>query len=147
MTQFQDEPGVLRWRLHFRSSPAKVFDALATDGGRAGYWAESARQREARSPSISSTTPLFSGRILDCIAPRRFSVEYFRTHATFELTPDGQGGTDLLLLATQLDESIRMEMAAGWVSVPMAMKAFVDHGVDLRNHDADRAWAQGYADN
>lgn len=147
MTQFQDEPGVLRWRLHFRSSPDKVFDALATDGGRAGYWAESARQRDGSITFHILNYPPFTGRVLECIAPRRFSVEYFGTHATFELTPDGQGGTDLLLLATQVDESIRMEMAAGWVSVLMAMKAFVDHGVDLRNHDADRAWAQGYADN
>jgi hypothetical protein len=47
----------------------------------------------------------------------------------------------------EIDESIRMEMAAGWVSVLMAMKAAVDHGVDLRNHDASRSWSNGYADN
>jgi hypothetical protein len=29
----------------------------------------------------------------------------------------------------------------------MAMKAAVDHGVDLRNHDGSRAWRAGYADN
>jgi len=36
---------------------------------------------------------------------------------------------------------------AGWVSVLMALKAAVDHGVDLRNHDPQRTWDQGYADN
>jgi hypothetical protein len=29
----------------------------------------------------------------------------------------------------------------------MAMKAAVDHGVDLRNHDPSRSWVTGYADN
>lgn len=48
---------------------------------------------------------------------------------------------------SKVDESIRMEMAAGWVSVLMAMKAAVDHGVDLRNHDESRTWGDGYADN
>lgn len=38
-------------------------------------------------------------------------------------------------------------MIAGWVSVLMAMKAAVDFGIDLRNHDSDMAWAQGFADN
>lgn len=65
----------------------------------------------------------------------------------FGLKSDGAGGTDLHLIATEVPESSRMEMVAGWVSVLMAMKAAVDHGVDLRNHDSSRAWEQGYADN
>ncbi len=51
------------------------------------------------------------------------------------------------MVATEVDESIRMEMIAEWVSVLMAMKATVDHDVDLRNHDKSRAWGNGYADN
>jgi hypothetical protein len=39
------------------------------------------------------------------------------------------------------------EVLPGWVSVLMALKAYVDHGVDLRNHDAARTWDQGYCDN
>jgi hypothetical protein len=39
------------------------------------------------------------------------------------------------------------EVTAGWVSVLMALKAAVDFGIDLRNHDPARAWAAGYADN
>ena len=38
-------------------------------------------------------------------------------------------------------------MTAGWVSVLMAMKAALDYGVDLRNHDIERTWMKGYADN
>ena len=66
---------------------------------------------------------------------------------SFQLDDDGDGGTDLSLVAEVPNESSRMEFAAGWVSVLLAMKAAVDFGVDLRNHDAQRSWSQGYADN
>lgn len=36
-------------------------------------------------------------------------------------------------------------MIPGWVSLLMSMKAAVDFGVDLRNHDPERAWEQGFA--
>ncbi len=63
------------------------------------------------------------------------------------LESDGKGGTDLSLLAENVDESVRMEMASGWVSVLMAMKGALDFGIDLRNHDPERTWPRGFADN
>jgi len=41
----------------------------------------------------------------------------------------------------------RTEVIAGWVSVLMALKASVDFGIDLRNHDPNRTWDEGYAEN
>ena len=41
----------------------------------------------------------------------------------------------------------RNENIAGWASVLLCLKAAVDHGVDLRNHDPQRAWANGYVEN
>ena len=35
---------VVEWRVHLASSPGKVFEALATDTGRASFWAESAER-------------------------------------------------------------------------------------------------------
>jgi hypothetical protein len=35
---------------------------------------------------------------------------------------------------------------AGWVSVLLALKAAADFRVDLRSHDPQRTWSQGYAD-
>jgi hypothetical protein len=32
-------------------------------------------------------------------------------------------------------------------SVLLALKAAVDFGVELRNHDLNRTWDQGYGDN
>ncbi|HYD80290.1 MAG TPA: SRPBCC domain-containing protein [Paucimonas sp.] len=144
---FQTEMGIIRWKMHFRSPKEKVFSALATDEGRSRYWAESAPEIDGSITfNILGYEP-FSGRILKKLAPSLLALEYFGTIVEFSLQDDGKGGTDLSLVATQVDESIRMEMVAGWVSVLMAMKASVDHGVDLRNHDASRTWNDGYADN
>lgn len=144
---FQSEPGIIRWKLHFKSSLDVVYDALATDEGRARYWAESA-------PEVNGIITFHilgyepnPGKILQCERPTRFKLEYFGTIVEFVLQDDHSGGTDLSLTATQVDESFRMEMVSGWISVLMAMKAAVDHGVDLRNHSELRSWNNGYVDN
>lgn len=144
---FQSEPNIIRWKMHFSSPREKVFTALATDTGRASYWAESAPEDDGKITFHILNYEAFSGRILSKEQPSKFALEYFGTVVEFLLEDDGAGGTDLSLVSTQVDESIRIEMIAGWISVLMAMKAAVDHGVDLRNHDASRSWSDGYADN
>ena len=34
---FQEEKGTIRWKMHFISPRDKVYEALATDSGRAGF--------------------------------------------------------------------------------------------------------------
>ncbi len=147
MAPFQEQPGEVRWRLHLSSPPARVYEALDTEDGRATYWAERAPERDGVIEFHIFNYPVFAGRVLHRQRPRRFVLEYFGTVVTFNLDDDGQGGTDLSLVAEVPDESSRMEFAAGWVSVLLALKAAVDFGVDLRNHDPHRSWSQGYADN
>jgi hypothetical protein len=60
---------------------------------------------------------------------------------------DGAGGTDLTLVDVGVPAADRAEVVAGWVSVLLALKATVDFGVDLRNHDPQRTWDTGYAEN
>ncbi len=145
--EFQSEPGVIRWRLHFSSAPPRVFQALATDEGRARYWAEKTETDGEFVTFHFKNHPPTRGQILVNEAPKRFSVTYFGTVTTFTLTDDGSGGTDLELTATEVSETMRGEMIPGWVSVLMAMKAAVDFDVDLRNHSSDRSWQNGYCDN
>jgi uncharacterized protein YndB with AHSA1/START domain len=144
---FQTEQGTIRWKMHFVSSRAKVYAALATDEGRSRYWAESAPESNGVITFQILNYEPFVGRVLRRSELESFAIEYFGTIVEFILEDDGRGGTDLSLRATEVDESIRMEMVAGWVSVLMAMKAAVDHGLDLRNHDPSRSWGNGYADN
>jgi hypothetical protein len=125
-----------------------VFDMLATSDGRMRFWAESAEQSGKEIAFVFPDGSFHRGLVLEASPPSRFAIEYVGgTRTTFDLTSDGGGGTDLTLT----DEDVRPEWFdetnAGWVSVLMALKAAVDYGVDLRNHDAERTWDQGFVDN
>ena len=144
---FQSERGVIRWKLHCRSAREKVFDALTTDAGRASFWAESTSEDDGAVRFHFLNHPPVEGRILESRPPGSFTIDYFGAVTEFSLDDDGKGGTDLTLVASGVPENERVEVIAGWVSVLMALKAAVDHGVDLRNHDESRTWSDGYADN
>lgn len=144
---FQPETNTIRWKMHFKTPPEGVYEALATDAGRASFWAESAPEADERITFHFVDHPPVSGRVLERRPSKCFAVEYFEAVVEFTLEEDASGGTELSLVSTGVPESQRAEIIAGWVSVLMAMKAAVDFGVDLRNHDPSRSWSTGYADN
>jgi hypothetical protein len=86
-------------------------------------------------------------KILEKRPPTYFSLNYFDSETSFELHDDGSGGTDLTLIDRDVSSKYREEVVAGWVSVLLALKAAVDFNIDLRNHDPDRTWDQGYCNN
>jgi uncharacterized protein YndB with AHSA1/START domain len=143
---FQPDPEIIRWRLHLVAAPEQVYRFLATDEGRACFWAESALERGGVIEFIFPNGQTWAGRILEAAPSRRFSVEYLGSVATFELAEDG-AGTDLTLTDAGVQPQDRGEVIAGWVSVLLALKAAIDFGVDLRTHDPDRTWDQGFAEN
>lgn len=145
---FQDDPNAIRWHLHLHSSVEEVYAALASDEGRASFWAESAVEQEGVIHFVFPNGATWLGRILETALPYIFAVEYYGgSVARFVLADDGAGGTELTLTDTGVLDAHRAEVAAGWVSVLLALKAAVDYGVDLRNHDPKRTWDQGYAEN
>lgn len=144
---FQEEAGVVSWRVHFASPPEVVYDALDTAEGRESFWADSAPERDGVIAFRIGPYPLYEAKIQARERPRLFALRYFDTDVTFDLRPDGAGGTDLSLRAINIAENARTEFIAGWVSLLLTMKAAVDHDVDLRNHDPARTWISGYADN
>lgn len=147
MSSFQ-EAGVIRWKLHFRSPPEKVYQALATDEGRKSYWAESAKECNGELHYVFLNEIENRGRILEREPNRCFVVEYFGWHVTFDLAADAEiGGTDFTMTCRGVEEADLAEITAGWVSWLLTMKAAVDFGVDLRNHNHKRSWFTGYADN
>ncbi len=75
-----------------------------------------------------------------------FAIDHPGGPARFELAPDGRGGTDLLLGQCGVDAGEWQEVHAGWLNVRFPLKAWLVHGVDLRNHDPSRTREQGYAD-
>ena len=145
---FQSDPGIIRWKLHLNTSPQTVYEKLSTDEGRASFWAESAVEQDGVIHFIFPNQAAWKGRILENEPSERFQVEYYGgSITTFELHPDGSGGTDLTLTDQGVPAEDRTEVIAGWVSVLMALKACVDFDVDLRNHDPRRTWDDGNVEN
>ena len=138
----------IRWRVHLASSPEAVYELLATDDGRARFWAESAHGEGGRVEFDFPDGTRWAGQVLEADPPGRFAVEYLGgSRVAFELASDGAGGTDVTLVDEGVPDEWESEVRAGWVSVLLALKAAADFGVDLRNHDAARTWEQGYCDN
>ena len=144
---FQEDPEIIKWRLLLRSSPEHVFKFIASDSGRAQFWAESAVEESGYILFTFLNGWEWRGEILQNKPPFHFSVNYFDSKTSFVLEDDGDGGTDLTLTDEGVLLAHRTEVAAGWVSVLMALKGAADFGVDLRNHDPRRTWDQGYCDN
>ena len=142
-----DEPGgPIRWRMHIPVPPERVFAALDSDEGRARFWAESAAEIDEGIEFRFSNGAVCTSRIVARRPPDLFEVDYFGGPARFELSSDGKGGTDLLLTHQGIGLEEWNEVHAGWLNVLFPLKAWLAHGVDLRNHDAARSWDQGYAD-
>ena len=91
---FQAAPGTIAWKVHFRSEPDAVYQALATDRGRSSFWAEQTVERNGEITFHFMSHPPTTGRLLAADPPSRFAVTYFGTETTFTLTDDGSGGTD-----------------------------------------------------
>lgn len=145
--KFQSEHETITWKLHFKSSPEIVYRALNTDEGRKHYWAESADETDGHLHYVFLNDIEDTGKILERVENKTFVVMYFDWKVTFTLTPDQAGGTDLVMRCEGVSEKIKVEIIAGWVSWLMAMKGYVDFGIDLRNHDEHRTWFNGYVDN
>ncbi|MDX1534890.1 MAG: hypothetical protein R3291_04655, partial [Thermoplasmata archaeon] len=88
----------IRWRIHLRSPPERVFEMLSTDQGRARFWASSAPEVDGVVHFTFPNRETHRGRILEEDSPSCFAVEYFGgSRVQFDLVSDGKGGTDLTM--------------------------------------------------
>lgn len=142
-----DQPGgPIRWRMHLPAPPERVFQALDSAEGRASFWAVSAIEYGGEIEFRFSNGFVFRGRVLERRPSQILTIDYFGGAARFELSPDGRGGTDLLLTHNGIGLDEWNEVHAGWLNVLFPLKAWLAFGVDLRNHDPERSWDNGYAD-
>lgn len=132
--------------MHLPVSPERVFAALDSNEGRAAFWAESAVEHDGAIHFRFINGDRCTSRIVRRRQPHEWSIEYFGGVARFELTHDGSNGTDLLLTHTGVPADEWHEVHAGWLNVLFPLKAWLLHGVDLRNHDPSRTWNDGYVD-
>jgi uncharacterized protein YndB with AHSA1/START domain len=138
---FQPDSDRIVWRVHIDAPIERVYDALSTDAGRAGFWAESAIERRGVIRFVFPDGSEYASRVLHAERPHEFALEYFGSSVTFRLS----GATDVELI--DLRTADRTEVTAGWVSVLLQLKASVQFGVDLRNHDPARSWEAGFVEN
>ncbi|MBK8233708.1 MAG: hypothetical protein IPK72_24805 [Candidatus Eisenbacteria bacterium] len=119
---------------------------MDSDAGRAAFWAESAIASDGHIEFRFINGYVHRSRVLERRCPEIFALEYLGGTARFELRSDGVDGTDLLLTHEGVEPGDWIETRAGWLNVLFPLKAWLAHGVDLRNHDPGRSWDHGYAD-
>lgn len=133
------------WRVHFASAPEAVWRAWTTDEGRKRFWAETSSGDEPGFELRFVNGEALRVELVEARPPERLVFRYFGgSTVTLDLSPDGEGGCDLRLREEGAPDPV--ENNAGWVSVLLACKASVDFGVDLRSHDPDRSWDEGFVD-
>lgn len=136
----------IRWRIHTRSDHDSVYRMLDTDSGRESFWAESAVERDGVVQFEFINGMGYEGTILEREAGRRWKIDYFDSTVEFVLDAADDGGTDITLTNTGVDQRDRCEVSAGWLNVLLPLKAAVDHGIDLRSHDPTKTWDLGFVD-
>ena len=132
--------------MHIPVSVERVYAALNSDAGRAAFWAESAVEQGGAIDFVFINGVRHQAAIIGRRPPDLWAITYFGAGATFTLVDDGHGGTDLTLVHDGVPPEDWADVHAGWLNVLFPLKAWLTFGVDLRNHDAQRTWDHGYAD-
>jgi hypothetical protein len=127
-----------QWKVHFKSAPSEVYRAISTPLGRSRFWAESAKESDGVIHFVLAGDRTDDAPIERAVREHLYVVRLFGERITFALAPDDNRGTDLTF--THEGEPNPTE----WVSLLFRLKAHVDFGADLRNHDPARAI--GYID-
>ncbi len=121
---------------------------LTTDSVRSKFWCEKSKEKNGQITFHFPNGMVYQGKIYERVKNKSLKLDYFNSRVSFEIKENTNGYTDLIMNNLQVDETEYGEIMAGWVSVLLNLKAVVDHGVDLRNHDKSKTWGgQGYADN
>jgi uncharacterized protein YndB with AHSA1/START domain len=142
LTQFKN----IISKVYTTSPPSKIFQILSTNNGRRSFWAESAEEIDGHIHFQFPNGQSYKGKIVKSVPDSEFSLIYFDTLVTFKLLA-ASSGTIVTLINEDVPAAEYAETKAGWVSVLLALKAFADFGVDLRNHSPERSWDQGFVDN
>ncbi|MFI5706287.1 hypothetical protein [Kribbella sp. NPDC051620] len=121
-----------QWKVHFKSAPSEVYRAISTPLGRSRFWAESAGEADGVIHFVLPGDRTDDAPIERAVREQLYVVRLFGERITFALAPDENRGTDLTFTHEGEPDP------ATWVSLLLRLKAHVDFGADLRNHDPAR---------
>ena len=137
-------PEPIVWRVHLSSPPLRVRDAWLSPDDHARFLCEVSRRTKT-----GFHLQFIDGSVTDCticdVSEALIRLQYFGAEVTLELEPAG-GGTDVTLTTWNVPADEWLDVYAGWLNVLLPLKAWLDFGVDLRNHDAARTWRQRFVD-
>lgn len=141
----RNETEAILWKLHLAADPERVFAAWTCPKDHVRYWCE-------QSEEIPSGFRLrfIDGTAEACVIeradrPSHLTFRYFGSEVDIRLEPV-ETGTDLTLTARGVPSHEWPDVHAGWLNVLLPFKAWVDFGIDLRNHDPSRTWRERFAD-
>lgn len=139
------ETEAIVWRLHLAADPERVFAAWTSPKDHARFWCERCEETPAgfRLHFIDGTVETCA--VEESSPPSHIGFRYFGSRVDIRLERV-ESGTDLTLTAREVPSHEWHEVHAGWLNVLLPFKAWVDFGVDLKNHDASRTWRHGYVD-
>jgi uncharacterized protein YndB with AHSA1/START domain len=134
------------------ASRERVWQGLTTPSGITSWWAERAEIQPADGGLLRLVFPnrrMLDSKVVMCRPLQLMSFVYFGgTRAQFELEALPQGGTAVTVtdrgFSSQEDYA---ETMAHWTSVLLALKAHLDFGIDMRNHNPSFNWEHGFVDN
>jgi hypothetical protein len=138
-------PRKVRWKVSVAAPQERVFAALCDPEQHCRYWCEaSERIRNGfRFRFIDGT--ITKVRLLGQSPPACLILEYFNSIVTLEVE-SGNGGSIVTVNARKVPPAEWDDVNAGWVSVLLAFKLWIERGHDIRSHDPDRTWKHGFVD-
>ena len=138
----------IRWRVHLASPPDRVVSFLSEPTLIARFWSESAVPDGDGIQLVFPDLSRLRVEIHVDARRRHLTFNYFGgSRVEVRCESDGSSGTDVQLSEVGIPEGDWLANYSGWVGILLGLKAAVDFGIDLRNHDSSRTWAQGYVDN
>jgi hypothetical protein len=136
----------IEWKIHCVSPPDKIFQLLNSNEGRKKFWAESAEEINGEIHFLFPNGETYISKIILRIPNSEFSIIYFNTLVTFHFSNCNNFGTDITLI-NEVPFNDYDDINPGWVSVLLALKAFADFGIDIRNHSKEKNWNTRFVDN
>ncbi|WBQ07862.1 hypothetical protein [Kribbella sp. CA-293567] len=134
-----------QWKIHFKSAPSEVYRAISTPLGRSRFWAESAKEADGVIHFVLPGGRTSDAPIERAVRDSLYVVRLAGHRVAFLLAPDEHRGTDLTLTVEDETDPTPGDPTrtdpTPWVSLLFRLKAHVDFGADLRNHDPARTTA------
>lgn len=135
------------WKIHCSSQASKLFFLVSSSEGRSRFWAENAKEENGIIHFQFINGQNTQSPILEKVQDEKFSLLYFNSLVIFRFIGSKEGGVDVILENINVLSEVFEETKAGWVSVLLALKAYADFGVDLRNHNLNKSWDDHFVDN